>query len=353
MDVECEQPEGQKKTDLLVRLAGDALPLTEGRDSRREGDENADKTLHGRPTRPTVIIEHVSMQPKPDQTSTSPPSRAARSPHRQDRSHPYAWECRHSRATTDGSARQTRRPSHRSSFSRSASGSPGGTGRTDPISHMLRRNTVSALEPSAAQTLPPLQRHTSLADPTKPASGTESIPSLAQYNLKDLLNSTVPVREPFQDLGRSPQLPVTLHSPPLGSRAHPGPRSRVNSTFSTGFSHGQPSPVPSDASPRGSVTMSPPDKPKPIFPPYQFGKPTTTQSEELTPQSAQSHPSSTSYSTAPSPQFGAGEQFEIDRNGRVLPPLVPHPGPPLMTGAFKCTYSGCTAAPFQTQYLLK
>jgi hypothetical protein len=62
--------------------------------------------------------------------------------------------------------------------------------------------------------------------------------------------------------------------------------------------------------------------------------------------------------TQPTPIEGHGHRMSIDGalTTRTLPlpngPLIQHI-PPHGSGGFKCDYGGCTAAPFQTQYLLK
>jgi hypothetical protein len=62
-------------------------------------------------------------------------------------------------------------------------------------------------------------------------------------------------------------------------------------------------------------------------------------------------------STQPTPQSET-HRMSMDGTGlAILPPPVPsmliHTIPAHGSGGFKCDYSGCTAAPFQTQYLLK
>ena len=360
MDVGGLTPEDRERADL-VQLAGNALPFTTKSDERandRENDrENALKIANLRPQRPTVLTESRHSPPNGRLPSDEHKRRLARKSSHQERYEEHAQRPV-SRAATDGSASLGRHASL-ASLAKSPSKSPNILNDEDAVSQVMRRNTLPASKHSPTETLPPLQPQASPAHSTKSPSGTENLPSLAQSNLTDLLKSKPPPDSRYKDLGM-PQMPIskTLNSPPSGSVArkastsYPSPRSRMNSAFGPTFSHGHPSPVPSDASPRDSAAMSPPDRVGSLqLSQFQFGT-RGSQSEELTPQSAQSYPSSASYSTAPSPQVG-GEQMEVDRAGRILPPLVPHPGPPMMTGAFKCDYQGCTAAPFQTQYLLK
>ena len=45
-----------------------------------------------------------------------------------------------------------------------------------------------------------------------------------------------------------------------------------------------------------------------------------------------------------------GDQSSMDESARKLPPLTASAA---LNGGFKCDHAGCTAPPFQTQYLLK
>ncbi len=138
----------------------------------------------------------------------------------------------------------------------------------------------------------------------------------------------------------------TMNSPPIGSivlrpAQYASPQTRVNGHYHQPYPHGQPSPAYSVE----SASMSPPGKP--MHPQY-FSGGRTPQSEELTPQSAESHLSPNSFSTASSPHH-----IDIDRSRPILPPLSGMAGESLMIGVFKCEHAGCTAPAFQTQYLLK
>lgn len=360
MEVDRAPQQDSERADL-VRLAGNALPFTEKHDeqgSNREKDrENALKIENWRPQRPTVLTDskHSPLN------ECLPPDEHKRRPIRKSSGHERGEEHLQrtaSRAVTDGPL-SLGRDGSQVGLAKSPSKSPNILNDDNTVSNVMRRNTLPASQHSPTETLPPLQSQASPANSTKPPSGPENLPSLAQSNLTDLLKSKPPPDSRYKDLAMS-QIPIkkAMNSPPPGpmtskaSTSYPSPRSRMNSAFGPTFSHGHPSPVPSETSPRDSAVMSPPDRPGSLqFSQFQFSA-QSSQSEELTPQSAHSYPSSASYSTAPSPQVGAGEQMEVDRAGRILPPLVPHPGPALMTGAFKCEYQGCTAAPFQTQYLL-
>ena len=338
-----------------VRLAGNALSMTLDGGGRGNSRENALGIENLRPQRPTVLTDS---RPSTSGEHQGIDARTAKLSHRKSSEHvtfEENTERRPSRAATDITPLLNSHGLHPGSHS--ANKFPNILNEDEPVSQVMRRNTLPAYQRSPNETLAPLQ---SQGSPGK-SPGPESLPSLEQSGFKDLINSKPPTEVRFKDVG-VPQIPIskTLNSPPLGSFArkgstsYPSPRSGMNSTFGgLTFVPGHPSPALSDTSPRDSTAMSPPDKPdRPgslQFTQYQF-KAGSTQSEESTPQSAQS---SGSYSsTVPSPQIG-GDQMEMERAGRLLPPLVAHQGPPVMTGTFKCDYPGCTAAAFQTQYLLK
>ena len=122
---------------------------------------------------------------------------------------------------------------------------------------------------------------------------------------------------------------------------YPSSQSRTNYPFPQTYTHGQPSPTQSDTSPRDSS----PTNPRPILFEH-FADRRTPQSEQLTPQCADSHLSTSSFSRAPSPH---SQHSEKDRSRLTLP----LPGVTGIVGTFKCDYVGCTAPAFQTQYLLK
>ncbi len=348
MDIDSSRREdSQQDHAALVRLAADTLPLTQNGDSRPTSRENALGIENLKPQRPTILTEN---RPFPSNERRILDASTAKLSHRNssERGTIEDSERKVLRAATDG-------PPLLNSHGLQHGQSPNILNDDEPVSEVMRRNTLPASHRSPNETLAPLQSQGSPASFAK-SPGPESLPSLEQTNLKNLMNSKPPTENWYKDPG-VPQIPIskTLNSPPLASMArkastsYPSPRSRMNSTFGPPFGPGHPSPVTTDTSPRDSSAMSPPGRPgsHQFTPMFSAG---STQSEDSTPQSALS---SGSYSsTVPSPQIG-GEQMEVDRAGRLLPPLVAHQGPPLMTGAFKCDYPGCTAAAFQTQYLLK
>lgn len=318
METERREPANEKNIDL-IHLAEHALPLVD-RDNKRPKDRNDSlQNENTRPARPKILTRTSGRQAK--------------------------------RLTKPGDGH--RQYGHSSPPSRSISPK-----KDDPasvaISPMLRRFTIPNSERSPTETLPAMQRSPQSCSSKSP-NGQHSLPSLRAIQLEPLLDSRSP-NENAPHGGTRPRFPLggngSATSPSMSSVAprpaqYPSPQTRMNGPFHQPYPHGQPSPAYSEASPRDS-NMSPPDKP----PPHQFysaGR--TPQSEELTPQSAESHLSSGSFSTASSPH--PAHLMDLDRSRPTLPPLAGLPGGSLITGAFKCEHAGCTAPAFQTQYLLK
>jgi len=337
-----------------VHLAGNALFLVESKDGRSERLRELPRNDHSRPELPKLLTEDTLQASRENSDASNVYSQTVQKDvhHIEEPSETGA-----SRAVTDGPSLLALHNS-RSKASPSRNRSPGDKGEDSAaISPVLRRYTIPTSLRSPAETLPAMQCSPPSTSSKQP-NGLQDLPSLHDSGLKPLLsggphgqNGSHGVTQPSISLG-SP----SVQSPPMSAIAprpatFPSPRPRTSGSFSRAFPHGQPSPAYSDTSPRESTNMSPPGRPSLSYP--QFF-PKSSQGEALTPQSAESLASSSTFSTAPSPDINSlPEQMEIDRTGRILPPLVPHPGPPLMTGSFKCDYVGCNAAPFQTQYLLK
>jgi hypothetical protein len=160
-------------------------------------------------------------------------------------------------------------------------------------------------------------------------------------------------RSPFPPVNGSSRSPPSDFSSPRNSQ-WPSVQTRT-SNFGT-YPATEPSPAStttSGASPRDSYRMS--HDPTSMSPPGKFGGPRpiqasapTPQSEIQTPLSADSQQSMSSFSTETSPNR---ERMSIDRERPVQ--TAPAGSEPLVGGGFKCDFNGCTAAPFQTQYLLK
>ena len=212
-------------------------------------------------------------------------------------------------------------------------------------SPVVRRFTVSTTIPVPGEILPAMQKAVPSNSSRSPIQQ-GGLPSLHDSGLKPLLDGRPP-KNGLRTKLTSTNANVVL-SPPMSAKISrfPSPSSHSSSTFSPKFSHGHPSPAYSHPSPRDSTHMSPPSRPNVQLPPF-VARPS---SDALTPQSADSYTSSCNGGHSPK---SATESIEIDRVGRVLPPLIPHPGPPVLNGCFQCKFEGCTAPPFQTQYLLK
>ncbi|KAI4247672.1 MAG: hypothetical protein L6R40_001258 [Gallowayella cf. fulva] len=202
---------------------------------------------------------------------------------------------------------------------------------------------------NGSETLPAIQSATPSLSAKSP-NGQQSLPSISAQ-LGELVdgpspNDNLPNRSSFP-------MPNGIQSPPMSGISsrpnhYPNPQSRLNS-FPNPYPATQPSPASTfgEVSPRepfrashDPTSMSPPSKPGPPY--YTSGR--IPQSGELTPQSAESHTGFKAFTTRIPPSG------EIEPGRPILPPL-PGTGP-LVTGNFKCDYPACTAAPFQTQYLL-
>ncbi|KAI4131845.1 MAG: hypothetical protein LQ338_001035 [Usnochroma carphineum] len=206
---------------------------------------------------------------------------------------------------------------------------------------------------NGSETLPAIQSATP-STATKSPNGQQSLPSISAQ-----LGELVDGPSPNESLPNRSTFPMAsgIQSPPMSGISprhshYPSPQSRLHS-FPTPYPGAQPSPAStfSEVSPREPfhtshdlTSMSPPGKPGP---PY-YATVRTPQNDELTPQSAESYSGFKGFVAGISPNH---DHSSIELNRRVLPPL-PGTGP-LATGNFKCDFSGCTAAPFQTQYLLK
>ncbi len=327
-------------SSTLVHLAENALPLVESTIGRNEDQPSSPKNESIRPPRPKIDTQGQSSNSKDDiRTDLDAQNKSQNTPKHSSN--------RDTRSTENGS---------KSSHSPSRSMPPRKEDDSDSvaISPMLRRFTIPNSERSPTETLPAMH-NSPPSTSSKSPSGQQSLPSLRAIALEPLLDSRAPSEIASHGISRPPfsMSNGALNSPPVSSITprpgqYPSPQSRMNGHFNSPYPHGVPSPAYSDASPRDSTNMSPPTG-KPASQAF-FPSGRTPQSEELTPQSAESHHSSSSFSTAPSPH---PHQIDIDRTRPTLPPLAGLQSGPLMTGSFQCDHAGCTAAPFQTQYLLK
>lgn len=222
---------------------------------------------------------------------------------------------------------------------------------SSPLATSPRLRQFMASNGSA--TLPAIQNATPTASAKSP-NGQQSLPSISAQ-----LGKLVDAPSPNENLSSRSTFPISngIQSPPMSGISprpnhYPSPQTRLNS-FPTPYPGTQPSPASTfgEISPRepyrpnhDSTTMSPPGKPGPPY--YTSGRPTHI--DELTPESAESYSGFKGFTGGISAD---SDHPNIEPGRRILPPL-PGTGP-LATGSFKCDYPGCTAPPFQTQYLLK
>ncbi|KAL9601122.1 MAG: hypothetical protein Q9219_002721 [cf. Caloplaca sp. 3 TL-2023] len=225
--------------------------------------------------------------------------------------------------------------------------SPSDTNRSSPLATSPRLRQYMAS--NGSEILPAIQSATPSLSAKSPHSG-PSLPSISAQ-----LGELVDGPSPNESLPTRSTFPMTngIQSPPMSGISprpnhYPSPQARLNS-FPTPYPAAQPSPAStySEVSPREPhrtshelTSMSPPEKPGPPY--YTTSRP--SQMEELTPQSAESHAGFKCFSPN-------GDHPDVEPGRPILPPL-PGSGP-LPTGNFRCNFPGCTATPFQTQYLLK
>ncbi|KAL6715720.1 hypothetical protein ACLMJK_006681 [Lecanora helva] len=338
MDVDDKGPTDEGASQL-VQLAENALPLVASNHGDDENQPSSTKIENPRPPRPKLLTQGSGSKKHTRAFSNSqihmhnPESNAAV---RFSTSHENGSRSAHS-PTSDVS---------------SGKDNPGSAA----ISPILRKFTIPNSERSPAETLPAMQNSPPPSSAKSP-NAQQNLPSLRDTVLEPLLESRSPNETAPHSMTRA-GLSVnngSLNSPPVNSMTprsgqFPSPQTVINGHLNSSLSHGHPSPAYSDASPRDrdSGNMSQPTGKPSSQAYYSHGR--TPQSDELTPQSAESQLSSSSFSTASSPLH---HQMEADRGRPTLPPLTGLPNGPLLTGSFKCEYTGCSAAPFQTQYLLK
>ncbi|MCJ1479039.1 hypothetical protein MMC13_007723 [Lambiella insularis] len=152
----------------------------------------------------------------------------------------------------------------------------------------------------------------------------------------------------------------TVHSPPkefkpMRQSHFASIQTRTSGSFRPGYPTTEPSPAStvSDVSPRDyrpgndPTGMSPPAKYS-----RQFSNGLTPQSDlsVQTPQSAESQPGGSVFGSVSTETSPNGDRMSVDTDRPILPPLTGNG--PIIGPGFRCDFGGCTAAPFQTQYLL-
>ena len=213
------------------------------------------------------------------------------------------------------------------------------------ISPTLLKHTIAPSDGSPMETLPAIQSPTN-SQITKTPNNNQNLPSLHHLSLP--MDGLSPKENDARSLGANQRHTFPIQSPSAGSltsrsTTFPSPQTRMNGPFTHPYSPSQPSPAStySETSPRDSyqhsqdaTSMSPPGKRERSF--YPGGP--TPKGDDLTP----------STSSADTPHSSDSMGLDVPRP--ILPPLM---NGPYVGGVFKCEHPGCTALPFQTQYLLK
>ncbi|KAL8892356.1 MAG: hypothetical protein Q9215_000755 [Flavoplaca cf. flavocitrina] len=331
-DMDLEEGAATETKDHFVQIARDALSV-DGNDDK----EATATTETARRTRPKILT-HVLMSASKEHNKKSY-GRVQASQEKRNRSSAIATENLDPAlgGLTEGNPQQQLSPPD-AEDRRSSSGTQGAS----PVATSPRLRQYMASQGS--ETLPAIHSATPSQSAKSPSSH-QSLPSISAQ-----LGELVDGPSPNESLPNRPSYPNAnvIQSPPMSGISprpnhYPSPQSRLN-----GFPNPYPATQPSPVSPRDPfrtshdlTSISPLGKPGPPY--YNSGR--IPQSDELTPQSAESHQAFKGFTGGLSP----GGDIEPGRP--ILPPL-PITGP-LGNGNFKCEFPGCTAAPFQTQYLLK
>ena len=230
-----------------------------------------------------------------------------------------------------------------------------------PASSPLRKHLISASERSPLEMLPALQSSPPSLSNKSPNSP-QTLPPLKahlghSYMERDIRNDKNrhgginPGRQPI------PMLNGAVHSPTLASAAsssnqYSRPSSLLNSHLPPPYASTQTSPASpySETSPREPYRVS--QGPRSRSPPSIYDSKQlhpngcTLQVDKLPPLSANGCSNATKLGSDSSPIVG-NSNIETGR------PVLSLETAPLTTAPFKCEVPGCTALPFQTQYLLK
>ena len=230
------------------------------------------------------------------------------------------------------------------------------------ISQVFQQYAIKASEGSPMETLPALQSSPSLS--SRSPTGQQNLPSI-QSQLGDLASEGRPLQpSQGQPLPNRQSFPVNgdVQSPP-GEFTSPRPptypplQARPNGY--PVYPAAEPSPASTNSAVSPREALRPRQHPRSRSPPQKLGPAEyatsglTPQNEVQTPLSAStqaSHASMRTLSTS-TERSPVAERINADQDRPMLPPLSA--GGPLNGGGFKCDHPGCTAPPFQTQYLLK
>jgi hypothetical protein len=290
----------------LAQVAADAHALAEGQSGRQSGRRILDELARIRPPKPAGRSPGRTGPPPPreqlhratdpdrraDGRPAAPRARPARDPSPRSRSGEY----RHGRADGDSIA------------------------TSSTIGHF----TISVAEGSR-ETLPAMQTSPRLA--SKPPMGQHSLPPLSSL----MGDGSRPHQPPY-----GPVHARAAAGYPPALAAEPSSASTLSSTSPREPYRGMPDPT----------SMSPPayDAAR------KFHGAALNPPGDGRPLSAGSQPSASSYRSGAS-HWSNGDRMPVDGDQRTLPSLTAHG--PLIGGGFRCKHAGCTASPFQTQYLLK
>lgn len=353
-DVEGGSAVGEKSSSL-VQTAQDALPLIDGTDALADDQPSNPKPDESRRSLSKIYTQDLNPSKITSTSEAAGLNLSKESSDGQVTSNPKDADVKisNTRNVRGFSPRASPPPSIRPNHATARRHSP--SSATSP----LRRFAIPISEGSPMETLPAMHSSPSSSSAKSPKSQQTLPPLHAHFG--PLVEGRSPndkdIRPNGINTGRHtfPLMNGAVHSPPLssiparsnqfGSAAqarrfppYPPPQSSPASTYS------DPSPREPYRQGQDSTTMSQPGR----FGQSQYhSEGRTPQSDDLTPLSAESYPSTANFSADTSPN---GDR--INTEGRVLPPLGGGTVP-LMTGLFKCENAGCTAAPFQTQYLLK
>lgn len=326
--VEAEEAVAEMNLEQMAQNAIDAFSGHEGSESQT----NSPKGAGTRRVRPPKLHTDIGSQARQSDTKSQAASE------RSKESTPQT--------SSDGEISRSVNAENEVSLASPPLSAVGRNGsRSTMISPKLLKHTIAPSEGSPMETLPAIQNSTDLQTAKSP-NNSQNLPSIQHLALP--MDALSPKESDTRSLGMNQQHTFPMQSPstgPLTSRSttFPSPQTRVNGHFTHPYPPTQPSPVSiySETSPRESyqhnqdaTSISPPGKRDGAF----YTKGPTPKSDELTP----------STSSADTPL--SADSMTLDGQRPILPPLI---NGPYVGGVFKCVHPGCTALPFQTQYLLK
>ena len=352
--MEVRQPGGTSNPHSLVQAAQDALSAEDAAGAGARSDGRLDAVGRSR-IRPKISTTSLVPRGGPLKTDDVmfPQSRSIQTDNAGIMLENRSFRMKNTSLQQSRSALKFKGEANGSHKNRSPATSPQNREASHFASDEAPMITLAAMQKSPSE------------DTAKSPSGQQKLPSI-KAQLGTLATSLPNLDNPNHGNGSNPHARHSHSSPESSVQSPPDsgttrtthfPNLQTRSSgFPQHFSPMQPSPAStlSELSPRDyrgindPTSMSPPGRPASH---HQSSNGLTPSSDVQTPLSAESYQSSTSYSTDTSLQVP--DRMSIDMGRPILPPL-PTGGPlPLLNGGFKCNYKGCTALPFQTQYLLK